>query len=601
MIMPTDKTELFDIQKDAVKYINHNFSMNINTLCATSVGSGKTRIACEIIKAHLNSEGGYILVCCPNTKLLDSTWTETLQTVGIENDSIKHIGSDNFKANISFRNTRFNGIEKDVYLITYKMLISRTKGKSNSLYFKNNPPSLIVFDEMHYLSNNGDENKQSLNAVKEIPTQRKLGLTATPLVNDGNEIEVAKSLLNSELDEKLGRSFIFYRNTEYTETASNQYIIELPLSVEERDTLYAINTSIRNGLTRSDATWQFLITGKYEYDFIKYYIAEQTSKNRALKKILEQIPKEDKVIVFDKYIENLKYLKGQDWMKAYNPTLYTGESSSRKDEDDFHYKRFTEKPSYRVLLTTMQKSGEGLNLQVANHVIMLSFGWTPKEIIQASGRVKRRGQKKPVFIYILKGKDSKVEDDQLKKIEKKCDSIDARMKEELAKELDKNPSVEFRNEIEKELNKDFSLGFKKTLETEKDKFLKNEKIEEDVGKFIDSVQEKYMRELRMLLVVKTIEILEKEIPNNTWEFENIKFDQHWETIKELCNLIIDLANSEISKNLKNRFDELESKVETETKSSNRTSDEIVIQLRLSNLDGCISILYDYLSFINEKS
>ena len=62
---------------------------------------------------------------------------------------------------------------------------------------------------------------------------------------------------------------------------------------------------------------------------------------------------------------------------------------------------FNNKPEYRVLLTTRQEGGEGVNLQIANHLILLNCWYTAKDIIQILGRIKRKGQKKPVYTYIL--------------------------------------------------------------------------------------------------------------------------------------------------------------------------------------------------------
>jgi len=62
---------------------------------------------------------------------------------------------------------------------------------------------------------------------------------------------------------------------------------------------------------------------------------------------------------------------------------------------------FNKWPEYRVLLTTRQEGGEGLNLQAANHLILINCWYTAKDIIQILGRIKRKGQMKPVYAYIL--------------------------------------------------------------------------------------------------------------------------------------------------------------------------------------------------------
>jgi SNF2 family DNA or RNA helicase len=52
-----------------------------------------------------------------------------------------------------------------------------------------------------------------------------------------------------------------------------------------------------------------------------------------------------------------------------------------------------------VLLTTLQKSAEGLNFYFATHVIILEFWWNPQKIIQAMSRIDRK-TRKVIFLYI---------------------------------------------------------------------------------------------------------------------------------------------------------------------------------------------------------
>jgi len=55
----------------------------------------------------------------------------------------------------------------------------------------------------------------------------------------------------------------------------------------------------------------------------------------------------------------------------------------------------------RVLLLSTGACSLGLNLQVANRVIVLDFGFNPTNEIQAIRRSHRMGQQKPVFAYRL--------------------------------------------------------------------------------------------------------------------------------------------------------------------------------------------------------
>jgi hypothetical protein len=52
-------------------------------------------------------------------------------------------------------------------------------------------------------------------------------------------------------------------------------------------------------------------------------------------------------------------------------------------------------------LATRQEGGEGLNLQNANHLVLMNCWFTAKDVIQTFGRIKRKGQRKPVYAYLL--------------------------------------------------------------------------------------------------------------------------------------------------------------------------------------------------------
>jgi hypothetical protein len=58
-------------------------------------------------------------------------------------------------------------------------------------------------------------------------------------------------------------------------------------------------------------------------------------------------------------------------------------------------------PRSCILLTTLQKLSEGLNLTIANHIIILEFWWNLQKIFQAMSRIDRKDQKYSVYIHLL--------------------------------------------------------------------------------------------------------------------------------------------------------------------------------------------------------
>lgn len=585
--------ELLDIQKEALEFIERNFKRGVNTLCATGVGSGKTRIACEVIKRHLTEQKGYILVCCPSVTLIYSPWEETLSSLGMKT---RILSDKEFHSNIRRGSHCFNPINRMTYLITYKMLISNTKQSFNTIFFKNKPPSLIVFDEMHFLSNNANTDKVSREHIAGIPAQRKLGLTATPMVNETAELACAAGILNgTSANDDSG--FLFSRKKTYDLTECRQCIIGLPLSTDEYDTLNEIVRKIPNEFARMSISQKLLVTGSGKYDCNTYICEDGKTKSRALQEILCKIPKSDKIIVFDRQKEILNHLYRQQWMKGYNPVMYHGGLPDKKQHKN--YEEFINNPDARIMLATEQIAGEGLNLQAANHIIILSYGWTPKDIIQMSGRVKRLGQKKDVFIYILKAKDSGqdevlIEDDQLSTIKSKH--------EEIENFLSKYPETTVSLK-----NPDFELA----EETVPGLFLDNGKIEEDVDRLMDSIQKEYIKKE---MIRKSSEIIYSALPRmesyfnfNETKNETIQLlknigltKKYWKNIEGFCRLLIDYEELERQYELKNEYMKLEDVVNAEME-IRQDSGRPVINLGFIYKSDIVELIHKYLTFLSEEN
>jgi SNF2 family DNA or RNA helicase len=64
--------------------------------------------------------------------------------------------------------------------------------------------------------------------------------------------------------------------------------------------------------------------------------------------------------------------------------------------------QFKTDDSRRILVSTRRALEVGVNLQCANVVIFNDMPWSPADINQAAGRVRRLDQKKPVSEYWMK-------------------------------------------------------------------------------------------------------------------------------------------------------------------------------------------------------
>ncbi|RMX89176.1 hypothetical protein D0869_01071 [Hortaea werneckii] len=104
----------------------------------------------------------------------------------------------------------------------------------------------------------------------------------------------------------------------------------------------------------------------------------------------------DKVLVFSSSIPTLNYFSD---LFASSDIRYGRIDGSTKIPDRIQLIEQFHKNSFDVLLISTRAGGVGLNIQGANRVIIMDFGFNPAWEEQAVGRVYRLGQKKPVFVY----------------------------------------------------------------------------------------------------------------------------------------------------------------------------------------------------------
>merc|ERR1712070_354473 len=69
-------------------------------------------------------------------------------------------------------------------------------------------------------------------------------------------------------------------------------------------------------------------------------------------------------------------------------------------------RQFKEDPSLRVMLISLKAGGEGLNLQVANHIFIMDPWWNPASELQAIQRAHRIGQTREVKALRFVTKDT---------------------------------------------------------------------------------------------------------------------------------------------------------------------------------------------------
>lgn len=136
-------------------------------------------------------------------------------------------------------------------------------------------------------------------------------------------------------------------------------------------------------------------------------LAEQVSKQdlklEATKELILDVVRrnEGKVLVFTEYRDTLNYVKkaiGSD--NRFKNMAIKFETLSGKDKDRFEEIKasFEDDPAVQVLIAT-DVASEGLNLQIANHMVNYDAPWSPVKLEQRIGRIWRLRQRYISYVY----------------------------------------------------------------------------------------------------------------------------------------------------------------------------------------------------------
>jgi SNF2 family DNA or RNA helicase len=128
------------------------------------------------------------------------------------------------------------------------------------------------------------------------------------------------------------------------------------------------------------------------------------TKFNAVCKELLNIPKEDKVLIFCHFVKEIDM-----YMKLFPTNAICLHGKLNDAERVVVLDTFNTNVNIQFFFIQINTGSEGLNLSVANHVIITSPHWNPFIDYQAIGRVHRNGQRKPVYVTtfcIESGKES---------------------------------------------------------------------------------------------------------------------------------------------------------------------------------------------------
>jgi transposase-like protein/superfamily II DNA or RNA helicase len=410
--------ELSDTQARAADHIRTSlFQGRINPICALDMGLGKTRVACEIISDIIKENHNFKIMIIHKASNYRDPWHNELAKCGIIDknyDSIYLHGKERNEHLFSSDNKyHFNrGVIIQTTYDTAAIDINEER-YDKSLIF-----DLLIFDEIHTIANHKRLTRK-IKALASLKAKYKLALTGTPIQNNNNELGLIYLFLNKpnlfsclflsyggqnrkrqqliiEIAVKtcLKKKALFRVESLNRAITKDVKILSLPI---DDDMLKFIRGELKN---HPQKKMMYLSNPKAVYfKNGKNKTTPYCTKEAAVKMILQRMLDDEKAIIFSLYIDVLGAYYEVCKAMGIPALIITGKEKGKALEENLNL--FGHQAHFRVLLTTLQKSSEGLNLDIANHIIILEFWWNPQKMFQAMSRVDRINQKRDIFIYML--------------------------------------------------------------------------------------------------------------------------------------------------------------------------------------------------------
>lgn len=444
--------ELFPFQLSGYRWLSRLSNHHIGGLLADEMGLGKTvQTIAHLLRIKETGEGGPHLIVMPKTLL--ENWRRELNEFSQGKLAVCIYGGDQRVMNPDYLKNF------DVVLTTYDTL-RREQAKLGTIDW-----NMVVCDEAQYAKN---PTAQRTSAVKALKSKHRVALSGTPVENGLIEFWcimdfVQPGLLGSWSDfrKKYERPIVEGEEKKREETI-NTLLAEIKgfyLRRLKSDNLKDLPSKNFNFRTTSLSDHQFHIyqeiarTGKAGGKgaalgaiqrllmLCAHPLAVQAPSsggqdvnNTSCPKLDETLTilsdvrnAEEKVIVFTDFkaiqriLQDAIRKKFGIWADIVNGEV----SGNRQTIIDI----FSEKEGFNVLILGHQVGGVGLNITAANHVIHYTRPWNPAKENQATDRVHRIGQTRPVTIYY-----PIVKDERFVTVEERLDEL-IRSKANLARDV----------------------------------------------------------------------------------------------------------------------------------------------------------------------
>ena len=408
--------QLKPFQIDGYVWMKLLYFRRLGGLLADDMGLGKTvQVISFLSYLHEMNEITPTLIVAPKT-LIDNWYKELQKFAPVLLQSVYiHRGSNRSKDPHMIANM-------GITLTTYQTMVK------DQLIFAQVDWHSIICDEAQAIKNPSTSVSK---VVKALKSKFRLAMTGTPVENGLSELWsildfVQPGVLGSlnqfkkefitpietqsevDIEEKLISriSFIYKRRTKAEELKGqlppkNIITNEVNMSSLQQKLYNEVISLVQNKMMDGLQAIQKLKALSAHPALINDdYLAmpsDQLPKLKATLDLVEDIRKKgEKVLIFT------EFRKMQDILKKsireqfnINPQIINGLTSRRMEVVD----AFNAGDGFDIMILSPKAAGTGLTITSANHVIHYTRWWNPAVENQATDRVYRIGQEKPVFVY----------------------------------------------------------------------------------------------------------------------------------------------------------------------------------------------------------
>lgn len=173
-------------------------------------------------------------------------------------------------------------------------------------------------------------------------------------------------------------------------------------STSSPSTVVSVNMNSILTLLRKCCNHPYLIECPLEEGTLLRKVDEQLVTSSGKMMMLDQmlpklIQREHKVLIFSQWTSLMDILEDYCIMRNFGYSRLDGQMKIVNRQEEIA--KFESNPSVRVFLLSTRAGGLGLNLAMADTVIIYDSDWNPQMDLQAQDRCHRIGQTKPVVVY----------------------------------------------------------------------------------------------------------------------------------------------------------------------------------------------------------